>query len=520
MELRHYYEVLRKRFWVIALLTIVVVSGVVFQTTSLTPKYEAEVNMLVTPRVTAPTAFEDTGPSVFPGGYREAVLRNIALLIQSREVLQRVADRIGGTSAAGLRGRVQVTEVRGSDFLLIKAKHDVPERAALIANTVAQEFVNYYTQINRADASGAQKFIEEQLGLAKGRLRASEGALLAFKSQSGVVDLPREASGMVQRILDLDAARETAALEERMAQSRVEAIQERLRTENDARLATVSIATNPVVGQLRTHLTQLELELAASRQANTDEHPKVKELLGRIADGQQRLKEEAVKIASGESLGVSPIREHLVREMVMGEVAAVTARARATGLTQIRVQMQGKQRVIPENELTLARLQRDVRIAEESYVRLSALHQETAIRESKAGASGQAGIVLVDLAQTPELPVSDQLPIKAAFAGLLGLVAGAALALVLDSMDDRIQSPRQAEGAYGIPVLAAIPVISAGNHRHLTHKPAPVGLRFFVIFLLIGASLGAGLAFTRADLMPDAIVRLTAGLVQTLPTLP
>lgn len=518
MELRHYYEVLRRRMWILALLTVITVGGVVLQLTSLSPKYEAAVNMLVTPRFTAPTTFEDTGPSSFPGGtYRDTVLKNIALLIQSRELLQRVADKTGESTAEGLRARVEVAEVRGSDFLLIKAKHDVPEQAALLANTVAHEFVKYYEQINRAGATGDQQFINEQLGLARDRLQTAERALVDFKAQSGVVAIPQEVAGIGQQALTLEAARGTATLEERLARSRIEAIQERLRSENDTRLASVSIATNPVVGQLRAYLTQSELELASLRQTNTEEHPKVKELLGKVADAQQRLRDEAAKVAKDQSLGVSPIREALVREMVTGEVDAVVAHARAAGLGQMLGQLRDKGRTIPQKEWTFARLQRDVRIAEESYVRLSTLHQETVIRESKAGSSGQAAIVLVDLAKTPEEPVSNQLPIKAGAAGLFGLMIGAALAFLADSMDDRIRTAPQAEGAYGVPVLAAIPTMSAGGH--LKVRPGLATL-LPAIAILIGFGVGLGLALTRMESLSPALARLALGLMLTFPPLP
>ncbi len=520
MELRHYYEVLRKRVWIMALLIVVIVSGVVLQITRLSPKYEAEVDMLVTPRVTAPTAFEDAGPPAFPGAEREAVLKNVALLIQSREVLQRVADKTGESTAEGLSGRVEVVRVAGSDFLLVKAKHDDPERAALLANTVAQEFLNFYEQINRREATGAQQFIEEQLRFSRDRLRAAEQALLDFETQSGVVGVPQESSGIVQRALSLEADQQTAALEERMAQTRIDAIQQRLRSENDARLASVSIATNPVVGQLRTHLMQLELDLATSRQVNTDEHPKVKELLGAVADARARLREEAGKVIRDESLGVSPIREGLVREMVTGEVDAVVAHARAAGLGQILGEMRGKQRKLPQRDLTLARFQRDVHIAEESFTRLSTLYQEAVIRESKAGSSGQAAVVLVDAAKVPEEPVSNQLPIKAGAAGLLGLVVGAALALLVDSLDDRIRSAGQAERAYGVPVLGAIPTMNAGSHRYLTVKPgASASLLLPTILVLIGLGIGVGLAVTPVESMPHTLVSLVVGLIQALPSL-
>lgn len=520
MEIRQYLEVLRRRVWIVALLTVVTVGAVIYQLVSLAPRYEAEVSMLVTPRVTAPTTFEDPGPTAFPGGYREAVLRNTALLIQSREVLQRAADKVGAPSFEHIRGSMEVKEVAGSDFLLIKGRDDLPDRAALIADTVAQEFVNFYEEVNRTEARQSQKFVEDELRRSRDRLRDAERALLEFKDRAGASSLTGESARMAQRLLGAQSAYEAATLEDRLAKSRLKAIQGRLRSQEEPRLASVSIATNPVVAQLRSHLTTLELELAGLRQTNTDEHPKVKELLGRVADARQRLRAEGLKIVKDESLGVSPIRESLVREMVTAEIEGVVARAKAAGIVQQLGGMQAELKGIPQNELTLARLERGVKLAEEIYIRLSTLHRDAVIRENRAGSSGQAAIVLVDRAKVPEQPVSNQLPLKAGLAGLVGMIFGLALALLVDGMDDRIRSSRQAEGAYGIPVLAAIPVMSLQTQRLLTANPTVPTLLLSITLVLLGLAMGAGLSFYEIQAMPNHLLHFAQVLIQKLPATP
>ena len=519
MEIRQYFEVVRRHLWIVALLMLVTVGGVIYQVVALTPQYEAMVSMLVTPRVTTPTAFEDAGPSAFPGNYREAVLRNTALLIQSEEVLQRVANKVGAPSLESLRRNMEVTEVRNSDFLSIKGRDDLPERAALIANTLAQEFMTFYGEINRVEARQSQQFVEGELRRAQDRLRAAERALLEFKDRGGAASLGGQSAQVAQRLVAVQAAYETATIEDRIARSRLQAIQERLRSQEDPRLASVSIATNPIVAQLRSSLTTLELELAGLRQANTDEHPKNKELLGRIADVRQRLRTEGLKVAKDESLGVSPIREQLVREMVAAQIEGVVARAKTAGIVQQLGGIHATLKDIPQNELTLARLERGVKQAEEIYIRLSTLHREAVIRENRAGSAGQAAVVLVDRAKVPEKPVSNQLPLKAGLGGLVALIVGLALAVLVDGLDDRIRSSRRAEEAYGVPVLAAIPVMSRGNGT-FTAWPKAAAFLFPAIVLLLGAAIGAGLAVHRLQVSPDHLVRRAHVLIQQLPSIP
>jgi len=88
--------------------------------------------------------------------------------------------------------------------------------------------------------------------------------------------------------------------------------------------------------------------------------------------------------------------------MVNGEVDAATARAKAAAITPILSRFQARLNTVPNTELALARLQRDVKNAEELSARLSVLHEEALIRESEAGSSGQAAIVVVDPALAPD----------------------------------------------------------------------------------------------------------------------
>ncbi|MDR7470926.1 MAG: GNVR domain-containing protein [Armatimonadota bacterium] len=493
MELREYYEVLRKRVWMIILLVAVATGGVIYQVTNAPDQYQAEVSMLVTPRVIAPTAFQDTPLSTFAGTYRETVMANIALLVQSKAVLERVAAKVGGVTPKALSKQVTAKAIRGSDFLIISVKDRNPERAALIANTTARQFVSFYGEINRTEATSTRKFIENQLAQARQTLARAERALLDFKMRTGTIVLPTEMERLVDRALGMEDSYEAALLNERVARTRAESIQARLRAGGDPRVASVSIATNPVVGQLRDHLTQLELQLAGLQQVYTDQHPRVVALMGQIQDARERLRQEALRVVADQSMGVSPIREMLIREQINAEVDAVVARARATGVSQNLGRMRARLQGLPRNELTLARLQRDVRIAEDLFIKLAALHQEAIIRENRAASAGQAATVIVDLAAAPAEPVPKQLPLKAGMAGLMGIVLGAALALLSESLDTRIRSSREAEGAYGVPVLAAIPTINAHTHRQLTTGQGVIGsivLPALLALLVAAATLG------------------------------
>ena len=278
----------------------------------------------------------------------------------------------------------------------------------------------------------------------------------------------------------------------------------------------MSIGANPVFARLRDNLTALELELAAMRQAYTDQHPKVKAVLGRIADTRQRMTKVAETSVNGESLGVNPIRENLLRAMIDTEIEIASARARAAGASAIAKRMEERVNQFPKAEADLARLQRDVQISESLFVRLSQLHQEALIRENKAANTAQAAVIVIDPATVPVFPMPKQVPVRAGLAGLMGLLMGAALAVVMESLDTRIRTSREAEATYGLPVLGAIPVMDARTHKQLSTAPATSVLMLSIIAVLVLAGAVVAMYALQAVASTDDALRLGQSIVQTL----
>ncbi|MGH2397849.1 MAG: GNVR domain-containing protein, partial [bacterium] len=292
--------------------------------------------------------------------------------------------------------------------------------------------------------------------------------------------------------LDIQTAHETAKMEQQIARTRVNFIRSRVGSQEELRRASVSIGTSPTFARLRDTLTGLELELASLRQVYTDQHPRVKTVVGRIADTRTQMAKVAEKAISGETMGVNPIRENLLGAMINGEVDAAAAQARAAGTAAIAKGMEVRVNRFPKAEADLARLDRDARLAENLFVRLSTLHQQALINENKAATTGQAALLVVDPAAAPVRPVSKQLPVRAGMAGLLGLVLGSSLALLMESLDTRIRTSGEAEASYGLPVLAAIPTMNSRTHRQLTTAPATSALllSLITVFLIGGLIVG------------------------------
>ena len=70
------------------------------------------------------------------------------------------------------------------------------------------------------------------------------------------------------------------------------------------------------------------------------------------------------------------------------------------------------------------------------------------------------------------------LRVRALIAGVIGLVLGAAIALAMDRVDDKVRTRRDAQEAFGLPVVAEVPKIPASVRRRgmvVLVRPASYG---------------------------------------------
>jgi capsular exopolysaccharide synthesis family protein len=91
------------------------------------------------------------------------------------------------------------------------------------------------------------------------------------------------------------------------------------------------------------------------------------------------------------------------------------------------------------------------------------------------------------------IQVPKSLPLRIALAALFGLLAGVVLALVLERFDTRIRSPRAAEEAFGLPVLAEVPAISRGRRGTIVTASHPSS-RAADAFRLVGVGTSRWIA--------------------------
>ena len=112
---------------------------------------------------------------------------------------------------------------------------------------------------------------------------------------------------------------------------------------------------------------------------------------------------------------------------------------------------------MPEKELNVARLERDRTVNNEIYMMLLKKMEEARIMEE-----GRIGnIRVIDKAILPQIPIAPRRAMNIIIGLIVGIVLGIGMAVFLESMDVSLKDIGDIEAKTGLPVLAAIPIMSA-----------------------------------------------------------
>lgn len=452
--LRDYIEVMLRRWWVVAAALALTVGAALAWSLLSSPVYRSEAMVVVDRGGSSLNLSPD-----LMGFSQQTYVETLAGIVKSRAVTGRAVEALGvpenrrGGAAAALRRGLRVQRVRGSDLIRIQAEGPTGEAAAKTTNAVAQSFLAWHVEQRRGRASVGRQFIESQIGSLSVELRKAENALVKHKVSGGQVALTEQTAAKVERLAEFEALQRVATTQRQAAAASLRQMRSSLAEHKATIPSTFVTSEDPVVAQLRADLARLEVELAGLRPEFTDRHPRVLAVQSRIEETKEGLRQQTARRLASETAALNPIHQQLVGQAITLEVEQQALEAREAALgAQVRryaLELVG----LPPKEVELARLTRDVRVAEETYLLLSQRLAEARISE----ASVVGDLSIVDSAEPSPFPVKPNLLFNLILGALAGLVLGVVGAAVVEAMDTTFRSPEEAGLALGLPVLATVP---------------------------------------------------------------
>lgn len=461
-DLAEYLRALRMYAWLVVLFTIGASAVAVAVTVRQARIYEASCVIEYDPNPPRPLGegVEDVAEPISDFWSSHEFFETQNHIIASRLIAERVVERLGlhhdrsfvtgsdegaadwpgveiAEAALILQSRLTVEGVDGTRLVQIRVQDRSPERAALIANTIADTFIEKTVEDRLGSTVTSLEWLGEQLDSLRQELDGSELALHAFKQEHNILSVSMEdRQNLVSaQVEHFNAALNTARSERIQLRARLTRL--RVLRDSDSDHSGVGFEEFTTVQELQTLLrTQVaEREALASRYGV--EHPRMQEVDERITTLREQLSHEVdgiIRAAEADLREASEVEAGIQREIDAANAAGLE-------LNLLEIEYGRLSRTRENNEkLYGVVLERTTETDLTRMLRTTHVH-------------------MVDRALDPTAPVSPRVATNVAAGTGLGLLAGLLVALLLGRLDRRIKSARDVEDQ-GLTVLGVLPAIS------------------------------------------------------------
>ena len=467
IHLRDYLHVLQKRKWLVLATIVISFSIAAIVSFRTRPQYQSSAQIIIereaakilsieqiTQGVSASTDYFNTQYKILQSNTLAATVAGRLRIWENPEFAELTES--GGGAAAGKGGsaqenearldaaaaailrRIDIEPVKNSFLVNVKARAYDPKLAALLANTLADAYIEQNLQLKIDTNEQAGSFLGEQSADARKKLAESERALQRFNETNNVISMEERQAGMTARLGQLNTELAKTRMLRQDLENRNQKLHELLQKSGAGVPAGVEyymaqFASNTAA--LRAELDSLEADLAEQSKIYTPKHPKIVSIVSKIQMLRKKLSEEVSRAALG-------LRNEY-------EIALKTEQSLES---QIRDEEQALKSLNAKG-LEHAVLKREV----ESNVRI---YELLAAREKETGVlSGirTNNIRMIDRAKVPIAPFSPNRPRALALGLLVGLVGGLGLVFFLEYLDDSVSDPDQLEKYVHVPFLGPVP---------------------------------------------------------------
>ncbi|HZZ00187.1 MAG TPA: polysaccharide biosynthesis tyrosine autokinase [Candidatus Baltobacteraceae bacterium] len=381
-------------------------------------------------------------------------------LFQEDPVAQQVISQLGlKISPKGLLKKIDVKPVINTSIIGVSVTWGDANTSARIANAFGDVVVDRQRQLVSAQAGNAISFLNQQLPQAQKAMNDAQTALATFEAQHHIADINAQTQSLITALSTLDAKVGQVQADRQQAQAELSSAQAQLKSTPATITGGETVAQNPVLGQLQSQLSQIDVQLQTALQQYTEKHPTVIALRNQEAQVKREIAQQQSTIVANTNTVPNPVYQQIQQqdEQYATQIASDNAQlvALKTQQTQMNPQLAG----LPAQTATLANLQRNAKSAEDVYTALQGKYNNAQIARDTALSD-------VTITQPADPRLADKKP-NLLVNLLLGIGLGAILAIlgafVIDYLDNTIKDDRDVEQELALPSLAAIPLVKMRN---------------------------------------------------------
>lgn len=468
VNLRDYLDILRRRK-AIMLQTFVVVVAVGFIVTALSrPIYEASAKMLVVA----------SGPTVTFNS-SENPLSNILIQAQPDSVATQVEQLQSEPELIGARKRAQpprvgspgdasikVAVVEGTNVIRVTVQSPDPKYAANLADSILKEHNEQSKTRATEQLDKALAFVRLKLDEARKDLAYRELALSKFRTEHRIEDRQKEAERDRQASLDTEGKIRETETNLEMARGRLAELKSELAHEKQ-NVVSESFRPNPKYDRIADKLAAAEEQFEQVKEQYNESALPYKAAQAQVQSLQRQL-DQTDKQLQDKSTHDNPLYGSLLTKVAETESDIRGLRMQQTQLLVRRSQLPKTDANTAAWEVDVVKYQRERDNAEKNWLDLVGRERDLSIRQQGFRPQNRP----IETASVPGDPVRPKKATNIMLSIALAICLGLVMAFLQEYLDDRVNSPEDADRSAHLPMLGYVPAIPDREPTVVTNLPA------------------------------------------------
>jgi len=354
---------------------------------------------------------------------------------------------------------LQVIPLNASDIIKVTYQSQSPQLAAQVLKELGDLYLAKHTVVRRPQ--GTADFFQQQAQQYKKELAASEGLLVSFTQQTGVVSADFEKQVTLQKMNDFDLTLQQTRASIAETETRLHTLEAEDGTV-PARVTTqIKVADNPqLMANLKTTLLDLELKRTELLERYDPTYPLVQEVETKISETLTSIAEAERRGIREETTDQDPAHAWVKTEMAKAKADLMGLQARASAMAGALKTLESRAHKLEGESVFQQDLLRTAKANEENYLLYHRKREEARI----ADALDQRKIINAAVTEAPMAPlVPTSLPtgVKLLLGVVIATLVSMGLGFLMEYLDPSFRTPEEVKEYLEIPLLVTLPRYNA-----------------------------------------------------------
>lgn len=358
--------------------------------------------------------------------------------------------------------------------VLISYKDGDQKRAGEVISQLSRRFVEQSRLNNSARLRSIISAIEQRLPKVKQELSDAERTLEQYDRIEGPQLFAAQDGNIIKSIASSQQQQQQLRLQLEGITAQISSIQEKLGLDPNQAYVSSALSADPIIASLRAQLQQIESQMTVLLKDLRPEHPQVVTLQKQQQAYEEEIRKRATEVIGGngqvapfianvrQDSSLDPARQQLANTLVNLQTQKESLQQQIASTIRSEQELRQQFSSIPNKQLERTRLEDQVKLKKNLYDQMQ--QKLVDARAAEVEIVSSLGIAQSPTVSPTGVKAPKSIPITLAVGAIVGLVVGAGVIFLLDTLEGTIYTAedlREAIRQRDVVILGILPLVKS-----------------------------------------------------------